>query len=205
MSEEREEIQQDQIPSAIATSSCSDELPVTVSEESSRHQSYGRFLGLTLRVLPAENSSTRERRNSQPIREHRMTVASVWYDKNRHAAMEHEMHFKAARRGNIETIRRQLAERGIEYFQQYVYRKERRWIPKHKIKAKFERERPATRTEPLIMIDVRAMEYRGREWKAQPFPPRILPYVKKRRKPRLLKARRPRIRRKRHAKSRSRR
>jgi len=134
-----------------------------------------------------------------------MTVATTWYDKNRQAAVEHEMHFKASRKGSIQTIRRELAKRGIEYFQKYVYRKERRWIPKHKIKAKFERERPAIRTEPLIMIDVRAMEYRGREWKAQPFPPRILSYVKKRRKPRLLKARRPHIRRKRHAKSRSRR
>lgn len=147
-------------------------------------------------------SSGRERRDLQPVREYRMTVASVWYDKDRHAAVEHEMHLKAARRGNIETIRRQLAERGIEYFQQYVYRKERRWIRKSRIKAKFERETPAARTEPLIMIDVRAMEYRGREWKAQPFPRRILSYVKKRRKPRRVKARRPRIRRKRYARSR---
>jgi len=137
--------------------------------------------------------------NKMPVKEYRMTVASTSYDANRHAAVEHEMHLRAARKGSIATVRRQLAKRGVEYFQQYVYRKERRWIRKEKIKAKFERERPATKTEPLIMIDVRAMEYRGRQWRAQPFPRRILSYTKRRRKPRQVKARRPRIRRKRHA------
>ncbi len=111
-----------------------------------------------------------------------MTVASISYDASRHAAVEHEMHFRAARKGNITTVRRQLAKRGVEYFQHYVYRKQKRWPRKRKIKIGFERERPATKTEPLIMIDVRAMEFRGRHWKAHPAPSRRLSYVRKRRK-----------------------
>lgn len=143
----------------------------------------------------------RQSGNKQPIREYRMTVASTWYDPQR-GRVEYELHFKAARAGDIRKVREGLAKRGIEYFQQYVYRKERRWISKDWIKARFERERPATKTQPLMEIDVRGMEFKGRQWKAHPFPRRILTYTKKRRKRRPAKARQPRVRRKRHAKRR---
>lgn len=130
-----------------------------------------------------------------------MTAASTWYDPQR-GRLEYEMHFKAAREGDIRKVRVELAKRGIEYFQRSVYRKERRWIPKDRIRAAFERERPAIKVQPLMEIDVRGMEFKGRQWKAHPFPRRILTYTKKRRKRRPAKARQPRVRRKRHAKRR---
>jgi len=92
------------------------------------------------------------------------------------------MHFKASRGGDIRRVRREMARRGVEYFQKYVYRRHKRWIPKGKIRVGFEREKPATKTEPLMMIEVRRMEFVGRQYEGYPLPSRRLSYVKRRRK-----------------------
>ena len=113
---------------------------------------------------------------------YRMTVASKWYDEPSRCAREYEMHFKAARRGKVRTIRRHLAKRGVPYFQQAIYRRFRRWIPKRQIRARFEREEVEERSQSIIAIDTRTMQYRGRDWKAFPFPSRVLSYAKARRK-----------------------
>ena len=42
------------------------------------------------------------------FRTYRMTVASTWYDKQKKAAQEYEMHFKIARKGDIARVRSQL-------------------------------------------------------------------------------------------------
>jgi len=117
------------------------------------------------------------------VRVYRMTVASKWYDEPSRCAREYEMHFRIARSGQIPTVRRHLAKRGIPYFQQRIYRRFRRWIPKRQIRGSFEREEVAERSEPVMTIETRSMQYRGRDWKAFPFPPRVLSYAKKRRKP----------------------
>ena len=44
------------------------------------------------------------------IREYRMTVATTWYDRQR-GRLEWEMHFKAAREGDIRKVRAELAKR----------------------------------------------------------------------------------------------
>ena len=116
------------------------------------------------------------------VQVHRMTVSSIGYDPTARRAVGYEMHFKAARGGDIRRVRREMARRGVEYFQAYVYRRHRRWVPKGKIRVGFERERPATKTEPLMMIEVRRMEFVGRQYEGYPLPSRRLPYVKRRRK-----------------------
>ena len=119
------------------------------------------------------------------FRTYRMTIASVWYDRQKEAAQEYEMHFRVARKGDIARVRRQLAQRGLTYFQRGVYSTTRHWVPKHRIKVKFEREEPAIAAERRIDIQVRKMEYRGRQWKAQPLLSRLIGYVKKRYKRRV--------------------
>jgi len=113
---------------------------------------------------------------------YRMTIASKWYDKPSQYEREHEMHLRIARPGKIRTVRRHLAKRGIPYFQQTIYRRFHKWIPKRYIRGKFEREESADRSESVITIEMRGMQYRGREWKPSRFPTRVLTYAEKRRK-----------------------
>ena len=116
------------------------------------------------------------------VRAYRMTVASRWYDEPSRCEREYEMHFKVARPGKIRTVCRHLVKRGIPYFQQVIYRRFRRWVPKRQIRARFEREEMEERGAPVIVIETRSMQYRGRDWKAFPFPSKVLTYAKKRRK-----------------------
>ena len=118
------------------------------------------------------------------IRIYRMTIASVWYDEDAEHVKEFEMHYKVARAGSIRGTRRNLAKRGASHFQQNVYRKFKRWIPKKKIRVSFEREQPGLKTQKLIKIEIRRMEGTGKRnrWKAIPLPSRVLNYVKKKRK-----------------------
>ena len=116
------------------------------------------------------------------VRAYRMTVASRWYDEPSRCEREYEMHFKVARPGNIRTVRWHMVKRGIPYFQQVIYRRFRRWVPKRQIRARFEREEMEERGEAVIVIETRSMQYRGRDWKSFPFPSKGLTYAKKRRK-----------------------
>jgi len=109
------------------------------------------------------------------IRLYRMTIASkVWYDESAQRVREFEMHFKVARRESIEDVRRHLASRGVPYFQQNVYRQQRRWIPRRDL-------RVFLQPSDTIVIQVRGMEGRGKRWEATPFPSRNLSYTKKKR------------------------
>jgi hypothetical protein len=116
------------------------------------------------------------------VRTYRMTIASTWYDKKAGGAKEYELHFKIARRGDIRRVRRNLARRSVPYFQQFVYRRLKRWVPKAKIKVRFEREEPATRSENTIRIEGRSMLFKGKRWSAYRLGPRMLNYAKKKRK-----------------------
>ena len=113
-----------------------------------------------------------------------MTIASVWYDEDAEHVKEFEMHYKIARTGSIRGTRQNLAKRGASHFQQNVYRKFKRWIPKKKIRVSFEREQTALKKQELIQIDIRRMEGTGKRnrWKATPLPSRVLTFVKKKRK-----------------------
>lgn len=118
------------------------------------------------------------------VRTYRMTISTAWYDEEVGQVREFEAHFKVARRGKIQTIRRYLVKRGLPYFQRVVYRLTGRWPPKHKLRVSFEREEPALKPEKDIFIQMRSMQYVGpkRRWKAFALPSRVLSYVKRRRK-----------------------
>jgi hypothetical protein len=113
-----------------------------------------------------------------------MTIASFWYDKEAEHVKEYEMHYKVAREGEIREVREHLAKRCVRHFQQNIYRKFKRLIPKRKIRISFEREEPTIRdkSDDFIQIESRRMEIRGKKWKAFGLPSRVLTYVKKKRK-----------------------
>ena len=116
------------------------------------------------------------------VRTYRMTIASkVWYDESTQRVREFEMHFKVARRGSIGSVRLRLKRRGVRYFQQNVYRQQRRWIPRRDLRVFFEREELTLQPSDTIIIEVRGMEGRGKRWEAFPFPSRTLPYIKRKR------------------------
>src|SRR3989442_8629015 len=118
----------------------------------------------------------------RPVRLFRMTIASnIWYDHGAQRVREFEMHFKVARRDSIANVRRHLANRGVTYFQQNIYRQHRRWIPKRDLRVAFEREEEALQPSDTITIQVRGMEGRGKRWEAIPFPSRTLAYTKRKR------------------------
>src|SRR2546422_1500274 len=98
-----------------------------------------------------------------------MTITSkVWYDESAQRVREFEMHFKVARRGSIGNVRLHLRRRGVPYFQQNVYRQQRRWIRRRDLRMSFEREELALRPSDTIIIEARGMEGRGKRWEAFP-------------------------------------
>ncbi len=119
-----------------------------------------------------------------PVRVYRMTIASVWYDGCASGVKEYEMHYKVAQKGAIRDVRKYLAKRCVVHFQQTVYRKFKRWIPKGRIRIAFEREQNAEKTQELISIEARQMEGVGKRsrWKAYELPSKVLTYAKKKRK-----------------------
>ncbi len=110
---------------------------------------------------------------------YRMTISSILYDPNIGAARGWEMHYRVASSDYILTSRSYLAKRGIENYQNYVYRKTGRWIPKRKIKVRFEREESIPDIDETISIETREMKYIGSQWSATPLPHRRLSYVKR--------------------------
>jgi len=113
-----------------------------------------------------------------------MTISSTWYDKISRGVKEYELHFTVARPGKIRNVRRALAKRGVPYFQGLIYRRIKKWIPKSRIKVRFEREEAAEKSESRIRVEGRSMLYRGKRWKAYPLGHWELSYVKKRRRKR---------------------
>jgi hypothetical protein len=112
-----------------------------------------------------------------------MTIASTWYDKTAGAQREYEMHFEVVRSGKIRNVTWTLRRRGIPYFQQAIYRTFGKWIPKRRLKGKFELIEPTKeRSQRAIAVTIRGMQYRGKKWKATKLPPRMLPYAKKKHK-----------------------
>jgi hypothetical protein len=125
-----------------------------------------------------------EAMNTMSARVYRMAVFTSWYDKTASGAREYELHFIAVRHGSIRTIRRALAKRGVPYLQGLLYRRLKKWIPKRKVKVRFEREQPALRSESKISVEGRSMLFRGKRWRAYPLGRWDLNYAKKKRRKR---------------------
>jgi hypothetical protein len=111
-----------------------------------------------------------------------MTIATRWYDQRAQRARSYEAHFKAARHGNIGTVRKKLANKGVPFFQRQIKQRYGVTIPKGKMRISFEREEPATKIEREAHVEFRVMEFRGRQHSAAPSPSKILRYVRRRRK-----------------------
>lgn len=110
----------------------------------------------------------------------RMTIAGRGYSRDR-GAVQPEFHFKVARAGDVRRIRRQLADRGVEYFQRSVRSMFGFWIPKKDIRVGFEREIHATKSDPSMTIEILAMSYKGKRHRAERLPSRVIPYAKRHR------------------------
>jgi hypothetical protein len=125
---------------------------------------------------------------------YRMVVANKSYDAKEGFAREYEFYFTTSRRGSPHTVRRTLARRGIQDFQQAIYRWHRRWIPLHKIRVNFETEEEGEKVERAIKVYVRSVRYRGKQYKVTKLPPREIPYARKSRRAKARKRKRAKAR-----------
>ncbi len=116
------------------------------------------------------------------VRHYKMTVAGRGYDEEGKRQLNPELHFEVSRRGKIRSVRRQLAKRGVEYYQQRVYRELEVWIPKRHIRIGFEREERALKAEKLIQIEGLALTFRGKRSTAVQLPSRVLRFAKRKHK-----------------------
>jgi len=134
---------------------------------------------LTETEPPSTGTTERSKTPETTISTYRMTTSTIWYYMPAQMEQGYEMHFKTARRGKIEDVRRALESEGVTYFQETIYKRFGRWIPKRRIRIGFESEEPATRVQNSITVQVRYMEYRGGKWKSTTIPSKVLTYAKK--------------------------
>jgi len=111
-----------------------------------------------------------------------MTVAGRGYDNEGKRQLKPELHFTVARRGDIRSVRRQLAKRGVDYYQQRIYRELGLWIPKNHIRVGFEREEPAKKIEKTIRIEGLTFAFTGKRTTAVRMASRALSFAKKKQK-----------------------
>jgi len=128
---------------------------------------------------PILMGTERSKSTETTISTYRMTASTVWYYMPAQMEQGYEMHFKTARRGKTEDVRRTLESEGVAYFQETIYKRSGRRIPKRRIRIGFESEEPATRVQNSIMVQARYMEYRGGKWKSTVIPSKVLSYAKK--------------------------
>jgi hypothetical protein len=116
------------------------------------------------------------------IRRYQMTVAGRGYDEEGKRQLNPELHFEVSRRGKIRIVRRHLAKRGVEYYQQRMYREFGFWIPRRKIRVGFMPEEPASKPDRAMHIEAFALAFRGKRTRAVQLPTRTLPYAKRKNK-----------------------
>ena len=145
-------------------------------------------MGLVRRIARREGlkPSKRRRRKVRPAwlkpRLYRMTLATprTHYDERSGKARRYEAHLKIARPGSVDTVRRRLADRGIPVLQRTVQQVFGVRVSKGDIEARIERLEPATKIEGDIQIEMRAIEFRGRESRAISLPSKVVSYAKRR-------------------------
>ncbi|MGD0424070.1 MAG: hypothetical protein ABSA92_11520 [Candidatus Bathyarchaeia archaeon] len=117
-----------------------------------------------------------------PVRKYRMTLATRWYDQEAEKQRSFEAHFIVVRRGNIRTIRKQLINRAVPWFQRLIKRRFKRRIPRRQIRGDFEREEPALVPQRDIQINMLTMEFRGRKHHAHAEPSAFLSFTRRKRR-----------------------
>jgi hypothetical protein len=110
---------------------------------------------------------------------YRMVVANKRYDAEEGFAREHEMYFTTSRRASPHTVRRTLARRGAQYFQQRIFRLHGQWIPLHRIRIGFETEEQAEAVDRAIKVYGRTIRHCGKLHSVTALPPREIPYARK--------------------------
>jgi hypothetical protein len=111
-----------------------------------------------------------------------MTISSIWYDEESGCARTEELYLDAARYGRIETVRKHLADIGVPFFQRVVYRRLKKWIPKHEVKVGFELHEFAEKSRNRITVVGRSMEYRGKQRRAYATGEWVLSYARRRKR-----------------------
>lgn len=116
-----------------------------------------------------------------PINTYRMTASTVGNGYYLPAGMGrgYEMHFKTARRGKIEDVRRALETEGTEYFQKTMHDEFGRSTLKRRIRIGFEREEPTTRVQNTVIVESMYLEYQDGKWESTAMPSKVLRYAKK--------------------------
>jgi hypothetical protein len=92
----------------------------------------------------------------------RMTLTTRSSNSMERVAFGTDIHLKAGFRGNVRMNRKLFAERGIPYFQHFVYDRTGVWIPRFKIRVRYEREQPTSRATKTASVIGQTMAFRGR-------------------------------------------
>lgn len=115
---------------------------------------------------------------TQSVRTYRMTVATTWYDEETGQLLEYESHYKVASKGEIQDVRKQLTETGLDDFRRFVRNQTGHLPALHRVRVSFEREEPALAEDDGITIESRTMRRVGsgddRHWSARKLPTRRL-------------------------------
>lgn len=98
----------------------------------------------------------------------RMTISTRSSNSEERTASGTDLHFRGGFRGDIRRNRKAFAERGVRYYQHFVYAKTGIWVPTYKIRIHFEREEPTSRTTKTARVVGQTMIFRNREVSAFP-------------------------------------
>lgn len=93
----------------------------------------------------------------------RMTITTRSSNSEERTASGTDLHFKGGFRGDVRRTRRIFAERGIRYYQRFVYTRTGVWVPQYKMRIRFEREEPTSRITKTAHVIGQTMTFRGRE------------------------------------------
>jgi hypothetical protein len=109
------------------------------------------------------------------VRRYRWTVSAVFYDSHSGCKREIETHYSIARAGGIRENRRKLGLRGAKHHQLMLLIRFGKYVPLSSLRARFQRELPATKVETKISKESRSMRYVGKHWTARALPSEKIP------------------------------
>jgi hypothetical protein len=109
------------------------------------------------------------------VRRYRLTVSAVFYDSRSGCKREVETHYTIARSGPIRDNRQKLGKRGAKHHQLMLLIRFGKYVPLGSLRARFERELPATKVETKISKESRSMRYVGKRWTAKALPSEKIP------------------------------
>jgi hypothetical protein len=109
------------------------------------------------------------------VRRYRWTIAGSRYDPVAGCKREYETHFTVALRGSLRENRKKLGLRAAKYHQVWLFKTFGIFEPLSKLIGRYEREARASKVDGEISVKARAMEFRGKNWEATPYPDTRIP------------------------------